>query len=108
MSNLDYNIFKPTKTGISLSNTFLAEALGIKPGDMVFAVSGSGRILLKRFSPSDLTDATDKAALGFVEESKTAQLDAPEPVLQEHSGVVAGEVQGITPAAESTGKPEDA
>lgn len=78
MSKLDHAFFKPNKTnGVSLSNTYLAEALGIKPGDgkMVMAVSYNGRVLLKSFSPNDLMDASDKAALGFVEDSGTPQLE---------------------------------
>jgi antitoxin component of MazEF toxin-antitoxin module len=75
MAQLKHQVFNQTKTGISIPNSILKEQLGMEPGDMVFAVMANGRILLKRFAPSDLTDATDKAILGV---STPTSTEAPQ------------------------------
>jgi antitoxin component of MazEF toxin-antitoxin module len=80
MTKLKHQVFNQTKTGISIPTSILKEHLGLESDDMVFAVMANGRILLKRFSPADLTDATDRALLGFATPSETHQLEAVEPV----------------------------
>ena len=90
---MKHTVFNLTKTGISIPNSVLKEHLGIQPGDMVFAVMANGRILLKRFAPSDLTDDTDKAILGVTMSSNTLQIEAT---------TQAEEVQEVTQIAETT------
>ena len=77
-TKLKHQVFNQTKTGITIPNSILKEQLGMQPGDMVFAVMANGRIVLKRFSPNDLTDATDMAVLGVSTPppSETPQIEA--------------------------------
>lgn len=75
MSKIDLNVFKISRSGITLSTTYLTEHLGIQPGDMVFGMASNGRLLLKRFSPTDLIEAPDWRALGFAESPNAPQLE---------------------------------
>lgn len=91
---MKHTVFNLTKTGISIPNSVLKEHLGIQPGDMVFAVMANGRILLKRFAPNDLTDATDKAILGVPMPSDILQIEATSQI---------EDVQEVTQISETTG-----
>ena len=64
MSKIKHQVYNLNKSGVSISLNTLKDQLGILPGDMVFAVMANGRILLKKFSPNEITDETDMAILG--------------------------------------------